>query len=128
MSNVNEFPVDFNVMGHPDPSLTPPSETRSSPPGGALTPGQLELKRQRDRARRDAKLSTRIQRVNSSSFVPSSLMALGGVSSPMSSISNYTTAPLVVTPAPSFLPSYSPTLQEQSQGTQAFASPYQQSL
>ncbi|KAM4059681.1 putative transcription factor c2h2 protein [Hirsutella rhossiliensis] len=139
MSNGNVFGADFGMMGGSEPSLTPPSETRSlasSPPRGAWTPAQLELRRQRDRVRRDLKLSARIQRINSNSYVPSSSVALGDVSSTMN-VSNYTTSPsavpLVATPATtmseqSFLPSYSPTLQDQSHGGQAFASPYQQSL
>lgn len=136
MINGSMFGADFGMMGGSEPSLTPPSETRSlasSPPRGAWTPAQLELRRQRDQVRRDVKLSARIQRVNGNSYAPSSSVALGNVSNAIN-VSNYTTAPSAVPLAAttvggqSFLHSYSPTLQDQSQGGQAFASPYQQSL
>ncbi|PHH83803.1 hypothetical protein CDD83_2925 [Cordyceps sp. RAO-2017] len=130
-----------NMIVGSEPSLTPPSETRSlasSPSRGSWTPAQAELKRQRDRARRDMKLSSRIQRANSNPYAPSPPMSLGDVTGSVN-MSNYTTAPpampIISTPpatttmnAPPFLPSYNPTVPDQGAGSQAFTSPYHQPL
>lgn len=139
MGNVNMFGADFSMMTGSEPSLTPPSETRSlasSPPRGAWMPAHSELRRQRDRVRRDLKLSTRIQRVHGDSYMASPPAVLGDASGAMH-VPIYTTAPssvpLVAASATSmssqpFPPTYSPTLQTQSHGGQAFTSPYQQPL
>ena len=118
-------------------SLTPPSGSRSvtaSPPRGALTPEQRELKRQRDQARRDSKTAMRLQRANSgsSSYMaspPVSMAELTG--SPALPV--YTNSPqisLLAEPATTlsqspYLPSYSPPLSDHSQSI--FPSSYQQS-
>ncbi|KAF4581141.1 transcription factor Zn, C2H2 [Ophiocordyceps camponoti-floridani] len=122
-------------------SLTPPSETRSlasSPPRAPWTPGQLELKRQSDRARRDLKLSARIQRSNSDSFAPSPPVALGDVPGAIGSLSPYaTTTPPPAVPAlptstmgnPSFLSPFTSAMSEQPQGGQVFnPAPYHPSM
>lgn len=133
--------TDLNsIVSGSEPSLTPPSETRSlasSPPRGTFTHEQQELRRQRDRTRRDSKLSARIQRANSNSYTTSPPMTMADVSNSIN-LTVYSTAPssvpLIAAPATtmgnqSYLPSYNPGLQEQSQGGQMFtSSPYQQSL
>lgn len=123
-----------------DPSLTPPSGSRSvtaSPPRGTLTPEQRELKRQRDQARRDSKVSQRIRRAGSNSSQggydvnsPPSTMADLTSSVSLPSIPVYTTAPTDIsllteptTLAPQLvLPPYSPPLPSSTQGM--FPSPY----
>ncbi|PFH59683.1 hypothetical protein XA68_12035 [Ophiocordyceps unilateralis] len=138
------FGAEFNnrIMSS-ESSLTPPSETRSlasSPPRAPWTPGQLELKRQSDRARRDLKLSARIQRSNSDSYAPTPPVTLGDVPGAMNSLPAYatttttTTTPPPALPAlptsatamsgPSFLSPYSSALSDQSQGGQVFSPPH----
>ncbi|KAI9171582.1 putative C2H2-type zinc-finger transcription factor orf8 [Paramyrothecium foliicola] len=136
------LPHDMVSMGHgSDPSLTPPSTTRSltsSPPRTSLTPQQRELKRQSDRARRDSRLTHRIRRTNSNnSFVDSPPpMSMSDVTSAMS-ISSYTTAPAPIAlltepatsmPTPPYIPSYSSSLSDQHPGPQVFQPSYQQPL
>lgn len=132
-------------LGHygSDPSMTPPSAPRSmtgSPPRPSLAPEQRELKRQRDMARRDSKVSQRIRRAGSNSS------SQGGyeVSSPPSDLASttslpsmpvYTTAPaelsLLTEPttlAPQLVMghgSYSPPLPSSSSQSM-FPTPYQQ--
>ena len=128
----------FSMSHGSEASLTPPSTTRSltsSPPRVSLTPQQRELKRQQDRVRRDSRLTQRIRRTNSNnSFVDSPPpMSMSDVTSAMS-MSSYTTAPapisLLTEPAtsmatPPYIPSYSPSLSEQHQGSQVFQTAYQ---
>lgn len=129
-------------MGHyaPESSLSPPMHSRSatsSPP--RMSAEQRELRRQREQARRDSKLSSRIQRAGSqgshSGYDVSSPPATQGEfahTSGMSSMPIYTTAPtemsLLTEPttlAPQMvLPSYSPPLPSSNQ--MGFPSPYQQ--
>ena len=128
-----------SIVSGSEASLTPPSETRSlasSPPRGAFTAEQLELRRQRDRARRDSKLSARIHRAESSSYTTSPPMTMAtmpnGIELPVYSTAP-SSVPLIAAPATtlgthSYLPSYNTGLQEQSQGGHMFTSPYQESL
>ncbi|OBR15856.1 hypothetical protein CH63R_01036 [Colletotrichum higginsianum IMI 349063] len=115
---------NLSSLGHaPDASLTPPSGSRSvtaSPPRGALTPEQRELKKQRDMARRDSKASQRVRRAGSNPYVHSPPLSLPDVSSTMG-VPVYTTAPapisLLAEPtttmgSSSYLPSYSPPLSD----------------
>lgn len=128
---------DFSSILHPvsESSVSPqsvPKTLPASPSRGILTPEQRELKKQRDRARRDSRASTRIQRgSSSSSYMSSPPMSVSDVTSTMA-LPIYTTAPpamsLLSEPAPalsdpSYIPPYSPHMQEQ-----AFASPYQQPM
>ncbi|KAL7935250.1 hypothetical protein V8C35DRAFT_298938 [Trichoderma chlorosporum] len=128
---------DFSSILHPvsESSVSPqsvPKTLPASPSRSILTPEQRELKKQRDRARRDSRASTRIHRgSSSSSYMGSPPMSVSDVTSTMA-LPIYTTAPpamsLLSEPAPalsdpSYLPPYSPHMQEQ-----AFASPYQQPL
>lgn len=110
------------------PKMLPPSPSRSM-----LTPEQRELKKQRDRARRGERITTRIRAgsSSSSSYMGSPPMTMSDVTSPMS-LPVYTTAPqpisLLSEPAPSihepsYLPPFSPHLQEP-----AYAPSYQQPL
>lgn len=129
-------------MSHyaPESSLSPPMHSRSatsSPP--RMSAEQRELKRQREQARRDSKLSARIQRAGSqgshSGYEVSSPPPNQGEfahTSSMSSMPVYTTAPTDIsllteptTLAPQMvLPSYSPPLPSSNQ--MGFPSPYQQ--
>lgn len=139
-SNTSVFGTDLNsALGGSEPSLSPPSETKSlapSPLRGTLRPEQLELKRQGDRARRDSKLSARIQRVSSNLYAASPPMAMGDVASAinMPSFSKAPCAiPLMATPAAAlngqpYLPTFNAALQHQSQGGHVFAPPYPQPL
>ncbi|KAK3939121.1 hypothetical protein QBC46DRAFT_263886 [Diplogelasinospora grovesii] len=106
-----------------DASMTPPSGSRSvtaSPPRGALTPEQRELKRQRDQARRDTKMQVRTRRTGSgSSSVYSPPVSLADLSTGASSLPIYTTAPsqislLAEPPTTQYLPPFSPPLTDQS--------------
>ncbi|KAK1241560.1 hypothetical protein MKX08_001534 [Trichoderma sp. CBMAI-0020] len=110
------------------PRMLPPSPSRS-----ILTPEQRELKKQRDRARRGERITTRIRAgsSSSSSYMGSPPMAMADATSPMS-LPVYTTAPqpisLLSESAPSihessYLPPFSPHLQEP-----AYAPSYQQPL
>ncbi|KAK3366494.1 hypothetical protein B0H63DRAFT_536570 [Podospora didyma] len=105
-------------------SLTPPSGSRSvtaSPPRGALTPEQRELKRQRDHARHNSKMHVRGRRAGSnSSSVYSPLVALADLTTAASSMPIYTTAPpqisLLAEPSSSqYHPGFSPPLPDHSQ-------------
>lgn len=129
-------------MGHyaPESSLSPPLHSRSatsSPP--RMSAEQRELKRQREQARRDSKLSARIQRAGSQGShsgyevaSPPSTQGDFAHTSSMSSMPVYTTAPTDIsllteptTLAPQMvLPSYSPPLPSSNQ--MGFPSPYQQ--
>ena len=129
-------------MGHyaPESSLSPPMHSRSatsSPP--RMSAEQRELKRQREQARRDSKLSARIQRAGSQGShsgyevaSPPSTQGEFAHTSSMSSMPVYTTAPTDIsllteptTLAPQMvLPSYSPPLPSSNQ--MGFPSPYQQ--
>ncbi|KND89496.1 hypothetical protein TOPH_05849 [Tolypocladium ophioglossoides CBS 100239] len=134
--------TDLNsIVSGSEPSLTPPSETRSlasSPPRGAFTPEQQELNRQRDRARRDSKLSARIRHVDSNPYTTSPPMTMADVSNainlPVYSTTAPSAVPLIAPPATTlsshaYLPPYNLALQEQSHGGQMFTpSPYQQPL
>ncbi|RDA96080.1 hypothetical protein CP533_5866 [Ophiocordyceps camponoti-saundersi (nom. inval.)] len=149
-SNNSNAPSNANRIVSSESSLTPPSENRSlasSPsrlPPWTTTAGQIELKRQSDRARRDLKLSARIQRSSSDSFSSPSSVALGDVvaGGGMSSLAGYATASAAnsaTTTAgvlasslsgPSFLSPYASGLADQSQqgGGQVFnPSPYHHS-
>ncbi|KAH8836229.1 hypothetical protein RJ55_10051 [Drechmeria coniospora] len=130
--------TDINsIMSGSEPSMTPPSETKSlssSPSRATLTPELQEMKWHSDRARRDSKLSARYHHASSGSYTTSPPMAMGEVTNGLG-LGVYTTGPasmpsLVTTDlhAQSYLPSYSPTLHSQSQGSQMFASPYQQPM
>ncbi|KAM0486840.1 hypothetical protein ACHAPX_000103 [Trichoderma viride] len=110
------------------PKMLPPSPTRS-----ILTPEQRELKKQRDRARRGERITTRIRAgsSSSSSYMGSPPMTMSDATSPMS-LPVYTTAPQPISllsesaPSihePSYLPPFSPHLQES-----AYAPSYQQPL
>ncbi|KAJ9137872.1 Transcription factor C2C2 protein [Pleurostoma richardsiae] len=124
-------------------SMASPSGSRSvtaSPPRGALTPEQRELKRQRDQARRDSKVTARIKRAGSNSSQgpydvasPPAPMADLASTASLPSMPVYTTAPsdmsMLTEPATTMgaqlvLPSYSPPMSSQAQPI--FPSPYQQ--
>ncbi|KAK3394025.1 hypothetical protein B0H63DRAFT_32593 [Podospora didyma] len=105
-------------------SLTPPSGSRSvtaSPPRGALTPEQRELKRQRDHARHNSKMHVRGRRAGSnSSSVYSPPVTLADLTTAASSMPIYTTAPpqisLLAEPSSSqYHPGFSPPLPDHSQ-------------
>ncbi|KAJ0114331.1 hypothetical protein N8I77_003286 [Diaporthe amygdali] len=139
-------PTNGGLLGHemghyaPESSLSPPMHSRSatsSPP--RMSAEQRELKRQREQARRDSKLSARIQRAGSQGShsgydvsSPPSTQAEFAHTSSMSSMPVYTTAPTDIsllteptTLAPQMvLPSYSPPLPSSNQ--MGFPSPYQQ--
>ncbi|KAH7171142.1 hypothetical protein EDB81DRAFT_753559 [Dactylonectria macrodidyma] len=134
----------LSSMGHgSEPSLTPPMGTRSltsSPPRFSLTAEQRELKRQQDKARRDSRLMSRVRRTSSPpSYVdsPSSAMPLPDTSSAMS-LPAYTSAAapvsLMTEPVTSmstspYLPSYSPSVDEQSaQATPLYTNSYPQTM
>ena len=136
---------DLSSMGPgSDPSMTPPTGARSltsSPPRSSLTTEQRELKRQQDKVRRDSRLTTRMRRTSSQSYVdsPPPTMTMPDVSSSMN-LPVYTTAPapmsLLPEPAttmstPSYLPSYSTSSmeeQQQSHANQVYSNTYQQNL
>ncbi|KAH6608733.1 hypothetical protein Trco_002079, partial [Trichoderma cornu-damae] len=108
-----------------------PKTLPASPSRSILTPEQRELKKQRDRARRDSRVSTRIHRASGSSYMGSPPMTMSDVTSTMA-LPIYTTAPppisLLSEPASSlndtsYLPPYSPHMQDQT-----FVPPYQQPL
>ncbi|UKZ53730.1 hypothetical protein TrVGV298_007527 [Trichoderma virens] len=119
---------DFSSILHPvsESCVSPPSVPKTlpaSPPRGILTPEQRELKKQRDRARRDSRASTRIQRGSSSgsSYMGSPPMSVSDVTSTMA-LPIYTTAPpamsLLSESAPALSdPSYLPPLQPTHAGT-----------
>lgn len=105
-----------SVSHSSDASGTPPSGSRSvtsSPPRGTLTAEQRELKRQRDQARRDSKISVRARRGLSSPYSSQSPpVSMAEFSSPALPI--YTTAPSqislltqpVTTVAGGYIPAY----------------------
>lgn len=127
MENANMLAHDFASYVS-DVSLSPRTGSRSttaSPPRGILTAEQRELKRQRDQARRDSKMSQRQQRAHSSSssYVQSPPISMADIRTGASSLPIYTTAPSqisalsapVSTVAPQqYMPSYSPPLESQS--------------
>ena len=124
------MPPDLGPYGS-DASLTPPSGSRSvtaSPPR-TLTAEQRELKRQRDQARHSSKVHARTRRTDSaSSSVYSPPVTLADMSSGVSSMPVYTTAPsqisLLAEPAaPQYLPPFSPPLSDPQQANM-FASAY----
>lgn len=125
---------------HPESSMSPPIHSRSatsSPP--RMTAEQRELKRQRDQARRDSKLSARYHRAGSQgsqsgyevTSPPASQADFIGTSS-LPSMPVYTTAPTDIsllteptTLAPQMvLPPYSPPLPSSNQ--MGYPSPYSQ--
>ncbi|ROW01443.1 hypothetical protein VPNG_07587 [Cytospora leucostoma] len=125
---------------HPESSMSPPIHSRSatsSPP--RMTAEQRELKRQRDQARRDSKLSARFHRAGSQgsqsgyevTSPPSSQAEFVGTSS-LPNMPVYTTAPTDIsllteptTLAPQMvLPPYSPPLPSSNQ--MGYPSPYSQ--
>lgn len=110
-----------------------PKTLPNSPSRSILTPEQRELKKQRDRARRDSRVSTRMHRASGSSYMGSPPMTMSDVTSALA-LPIYTTAPpaisLLSEPASSlndapYLPPYSPNMQEQTFTT---TPPYQTSL
>ncbi|GJN83703.1 hypothetical protein PLIIFM63780_007252 [Purpureocillium lilacinum] len=125
-----------SIISGSEPSMTPPSETKSlasSPPRTTMTPELQELKRRRDQVRRDSKISARIRRAESSSYTTSPPMSMGEVSNAIS-LPVYTTAPssmsLMATPAGTlasapFLQPYNPNLGDQSQSNHVFSPAYQ---
>ncbi|KAK5990870.1 putative C2H2-type zinc-finger transcription factor orf8 [Cladobotryum mycophilum] len=105
----------------------------SSPPRTILTPEQRDLKRRRDRAHRESRVSARMQRTNSNSYMSSPPMSVADATSTIS-LPVYTTAPTSVSilsePATtlggqSYIPAYSSPLQDQSQ---TFQPQYQQPI
>lgn len=134
---------DLSSIGHgSDPSLTPPTGARSltsSPPRISLTTEQRELKRQQDRARRDSRFATRMRRESSQSYVESSPGPLMSDGANSMNHPVYTTAPasmsLLAEPAtsmstPSYLPSYSTSMDDQHQAHahQVYPTGYPQNL
>ncbi|KAL1841195.1 hypothetical protein VTJ49DRAFT_7316 [Mycothermus thermophilus] len=129
------MPPDLQTYGS-EASLSPPSGSRSgtaSPPRIGLTPEQRELKRQRDQARHQSKLQARSRRAESasSSVYSAASTPLPDMTTTSPRMPVYTTAPtqlsLLTEPsAPHYLPSYSPTLPDQSQPSM-YPSAYSQS-
>ncbi|KAB5581084.1 hypothetical protein GE09DRAFT_1168330 [Coniochaeta sp. 2T2.1] len=137
-----------NLLGHDlgsyasDVSLSPPHGSRSvtaSPPRGILTAEQRELKRQRDQARRDSKMSQRQRRADSSSssYVHSPPVSMADLTTAASSLPIYTTAPSQISvlaepvstvASQQYMPSYSPPLESQSNmfSNQYSSQPYMQ--
>ncbi|KAK2589475.1 hypothetical protein QQS21_012848, partial [Conoideocrella luteorostrata] len=133
--------ADMNsLVSGSEPSLTPTSEARSlasSPPRGSLTPEQNEMKRHRDKARRESKLTTRMRRAESTSYTTSPPpMSLSDPSNaiPLPLYSTAPSASILTEPSPhmpthQYMPSYSPSLQEAPHNSQMFTSaPFQQSI
>ncbi|KAK0613055.1 hypothetical protein B0T17DRAFT_657794 [Bombardia bombarda] len=115
-----------------DPSLTPPSGSRSvtaSPPRGTLTAEQRELKRQRDQARHSSKMYSRGHRTGSSSssvYSPTTSLADPGTGA--SNMPIYTTAPAQISllaepPTTQYLPSFSSPIHDHNQGG-IYTNPY----
>lgn len=135
-SSSHNFGQDFSSMlpAVSESGIASPTSSRSmtgSPPRTILTPEQRELKRQRDRARRDSRVSARMHRTNSNSYISSPTLSMTDVTSAMS-LPVYTTAPASVSllggpsmAGQSYLPPYSPPLHDHSH---AFTSHYQQPL
>ncbi|KID88121.1 transcription factor Zn, C2H2 [Metarhizium guizhouense ARSEF 977] len=137
-TNHNILGADLNsLVSGSDASLTPPSETRSlasSPPRLSMTPEQQEMRRHRDRVRRESKLTSRMRRTDSASYTTSPPpMALNDVSNAIP-LPIYSTAPqvsLLAEPSQAlhnqqYLSSYNAALQEASHTSQMFtSSPYQ---
>ncbi|TEA15210.1 putative C2H2-type zinc-finger transcription factor orf8 [Colletotrichum sidae] len=104
-------------------SLASTSGSRSvtgSPPRGAMTPEQRELKKQRDQVRRDSKTSARVRRAGSNPYINSPPLSMPDVSSTMG-VPVYTTAPAPISllseptttmGSSNYLPSYSPPLSD----------------
>lgn len=135
MESANMLGNELNSYAS-DVSLTSPGHSRSgtaSPPRGLISAEQRELKRQRDQARRGAKISQRQSRADSgssSTYVNSPPVTMADLTTGASSLPIYTTAPSqisvlaepVSTIAPQqYMPSYSPPLESQSN---MFASQY----
>ncbi|KFG87810.1 hypothetical protein MANI_025297 [Metarhizium anisopliae] len=137
-TNHNILGADLNsLVSGSDASLTPPSETRSlasSPPRLSMTPEQQEMRRHRDRVRRESKLTSRMRRTDSASYTTSPPpMALNDGSNAIP-LPIYSTAPqvsLLAEPSQAlhnqqYLSSYNAALQEASHTSQMFtSSPYQ---
>lgn len=130
------------LLGHdlssyaPEPSLTPPSGSRSgtsSPPGGTLRAERRELKRQQDQARHSSKLRNR-KSGGGSSYGHSPPATMADLSSGAAGLPIYTTAPsqisLLAEPTPALSPSpylstFSTTLADQNQAD-LYQNPYPQ--
>jgi hypothetical protein len=144
-SNSSIISTSELAYSHSDPSLTPPSDHRSltsSPPRMSFTPEQRELKKQRDRARRDSRLTHRLRRTSSNtSYCESTpppmstpphihMDVTGAMSIPI-----YSSSPapmsLLTEPAtmgtPPYMPSYSPPMPDAATGPM-FPTPFQQPL
>ncbi|KAI9903050.1 hypothetical protein N3K66_002402 [Trichothecium roseum] len=121
-----------------DPSLTPPtsaSSLTSSPPRSSFSEEQRELKRQRDRARRDSRLASRLRRVSSqTSYMDSpppmtipdvtsamDMPTFSSASAPMSLLTEPVTAPM----SQSYMQPYSPPMHDGSHASQVFPTQYQ---
>lgn len=136
----NILSADFSTLAHgSETSLTPPSvpsSITSSPPRHSFTADQRETKRQVDRSRRDCRLVSRLRRVSSQPpYMEAHHMPIHEVTSGMD-MPAYTTAAapmslLTEAAAPmttqSYMPSYSPPLQDPNQA-QMFPTPYSQSM
>ncbi|KAH6986676.1 hypothetical protein EDB80DRAFT_589994, partial [Ilyonectria destructans] len=145
-------PLESNAFGNsmisPGPSsmgqvsgtsLTPPPHARSltcSPPRLSLAADQRELKRHQDKARRDMRLVTRMRRTSSNSFVdsPPPAMTLPSATSTMS-LPAYTTTsapvalmsePLTIMSSLTYLQSYGPAIDDQTQSTSVYPTAYLQ--
>ncbi|KAG8421418.1 hypothetical protein J3459_007715 [Metarhizium acridum] len=137
----NILGADLNsLVSGSEASMTPPSETRSlasSPPRLSMTPEQQEMRRHRERVRRESKLTSRMRRTDSASYTTSPPpMAMSDVSNAIP-LPIYSTAPpvsLLAEPSQAlhnqpYLSSYNQALQDASHTSQMFnSSPYQQSI
>jgi hypothetical protein len=133
--------ADFSTLAHgSDASLTPPSvpsSITSSPPRHSYAIDQRDNKRQQDRSRRDCRLASRLRRVSSQPpYMDAHHMPIHEVTSGMDMPAAYSTAAapmsLLTEPAApmsshSYMPSYSPPLQDPNQA-QMFPTPYSQSI
>lgn len=120
-----------------DTSITPPLASRSitsSPPRASFTPQQREHKRQRDQMRRDSKTTARVQRGSINPYLSSPPLSVVDVTAAMG-VPVYSTAPssapllsepVTTMATSSYLPSYSPPVQEPaySDGFQSLPAAY----
>lgn len=122
-----------------EPSLTPPGGPKAmlaSPSRSILSVDHHELKRQRDRARRDSKLNNRMRRPSVNSYTGSPPMSMPDCTSAMS-LPVYTTAPagvsLLSEPATTmgsdpYIHAYSSPMHDHSHGGSVYGTSYQHTM
>ena len=130
-SDISGLPPVSESSGTPE--SVPRSLTNSPPKGFTLDARGLDRSREQMRARRDSKLSQRMQRSDSNPYIgsPSMMPDSGSMGMPV-----YTTAPpLSLLPEPSnsipsqsYLHSYSPPMSDPVQAGSVFPTGYHQSM